>query len=91
MDIYFNDTQFVRIIFDPFFYRKYGCKQYAFYECIGDDEDEHYADIYLPTDLSKEDLISTVSYEAGRAALDRQQTAIVTIQGQIVKRFLEQM
>ena len=88
MDIYFNETQFIRFIFDPLFYFNNGDGQYAFYECVAEtDESEHYANVYLPTDLSAADLAGTIAHEAGRAALDRHQTAIVSMIGKIVTKF----
>ena len=90
MDIYFNDTQYIRFIFDPLFYYSNGDKQYALYECVAEnDEDEHYATVYLPIDLSEADLIGTIAHEAGRAALDRHQTAIATMTGKIVTEFIK--
>ena len=90
MDIYFNDTQFVRFIFDPLFYYSNGHGQYALYECVAEnDEAEHYATVYLPIDLSTSDLIGTVAHEAARAATDRHQTAIATMAGKIVTGFME--
>ena len=90
MQIYFNDTQFIEFIFEPDFYDKYGRKQYALYELKAEnDEDEHYATVYLPTDLNLADLIGTIAHEAGRAALDRHQTQIATMTGNIVTEFIK--
>ena len=90
MDIYFTDTQFVRFIFDPDFYVKYGDKQYAFYECTAEDDDTpHYANIYLPTDLSYAELAGTIGYEVTRLVLDWHQTQIATLHGKIVQAFME--
>ena len=90
MRIYFNDgKQYVEFVIDPTFYDRYGLEQYAYYQCLGDDDDPHYANIYIPPDLTPAELAGTLAHEVGRMVLDWMQTKIVTMQGEIVTEFME--
>jgi hypothetical protein len=91
LKVYFNDTQYIKFVFDAKFYDKYGRGQYALYELVAEsDDDEHYATVYLPTDLEPSVLIGTIAHEATRAATDRHQTLIATMTGNIIEAFLRE-
>ena len=85
-----NNKQYVVFFIDDNFYTKYGSKQYAYYECVGNDDDEYYANIYLPTGLTEAELAGTVAHEVTRLVCDRMQTQIATMSGEIVTEFMEQ-
>ena len=90
MRIYFNDgKQYVEFVIDPDFWERYGLAAFAYYQCVGDDDDPHYANIYIPPDLTPAELAGTLAHEVGRMVLDWMQTKIVTMQGEVVTEFME--